>query len=156
MSEMPRDIEQPALRGPNHWRSLAVVVLVILLVAAPLIAREILNTVEAVNQNIYLIGLMLPVLSLSFAAAGVLILRRAIGKESLDIIWYRRKRAEIVGTLLLVVGTLIVVGIVSMLGSRFGLVTERYRLSYSGRLELVYFVALTVPPRSFLGHTVRG
>ena len=81
VSETPPDIEQRSPQGPSRGRTLAFVVLVVLLVAAPLIAREILDTVEAVKQNVYLIELVLPALSLSLAAAGVLILRRAIGKE---------------------------------------------------------------------------
>jgi len=143
VSEAFPDTEHTGQQRPSRGRTLAFLVLVVLLVAAPLIAREILNTVEAAKQNVYLIGLVLPVLSLSLAAAGVLILRRVVGKEPLDIIWYRPRRAEIVGTLLLILGTPIVVGLVSMLGSRLGLVSERYRVFYSGRLDFVYFVALT-------------
>ena len=76
MSEAFPDTEHTGQQRPSRGRTLAFLVLVVLLVAAPLIVREILNTVEAVNQNVYLIGLILPTLSLSLAAAGVLMLRR--------------------------------------------------------------------------------
>ncbi len=144
MSETLHNMELRSPQGPGRGRILTCLGLTVLVVILPLVVRTTLYTSEGVSRNAYLTALILPILSLLAAAAGTLVFRRTLGNRLLDIVWIRRDRVELAGTLLLVITVPIVHGLVSSLFRRFGLATAADCGFYAGGLGLAFFLAVTI------------
>lgn len=143
MPDVPIGIETRQPQGVSRRRVFAVLGLAVLILAIPLVATKA-HTSEGVSRNPYITELILPMLFLLLAAAAVIIFRRVFREETLDIVWCRWSRSELVGTALLIVAVPIVYVLANLLVHDLGLATRHDRLFYADGLGLPFFLGVTI------------
>ena len=145
MSQEIEEIESIENKQPNRLLMLAVLLLSITAVAAPvLIARTMLYDEYGYSKNATLTHLVLPgVWSAVFLLVIVLVVRTRVAGD-LDFIWYRWSCSEVLKAILLIISVLLMWILLNFLIRKLGLPLKEDLYFWADQHGLAFFIMLTV------------
>ena len=146
MCEIPAVTDCQAPKGPSRRRILITTALAVsIIIAIPaVIGKVTLYRAQSISHSPYVTELGFPLLVLLATTGGIWILGRTLGRQALDLVWFRRSRRENVCAVLLIAGTPILYGLVHALFHHWGWATRTDRMFYADGLPMAFFVAMTI------------
>ncbi|MBC8471700.1 MAG: CPBP family intramembrane metalloprotease, partial [Planctomycetes bacterium] len=143
-SDMTEEIENSKNINFNRLRALAIILISLSFTIIPSFVSKMFYNEHGICENLFLTELVFPSLSLIFMLLAVILLKKTHIAETLDFIWYRWERSEIVKAILLIITIPIIYSITAVLVQMLGLQFQREFKYYSGQQSLAFFVSLTV------------
>lgn len=145
MPDLTEDIESSETKHPSKLLKLAVLLLSVAAVTAPiLIERTMLYDEYGINKNAFLTNLALPaVWSVVTLLAIALIVKTRVAGD-LDIVWYRWSRSEVMRAFFLILVTPLVYYPTALLMHKLGLPLKEDLYFWADQKGLAFFITLTV------------
>jgi membrane protease YdiL (CAAX protease family) len=153
LSDVTGDIESRETEQPRKLLVLAILFASIAVVVTPIVIERTLYFDEGISKNATMTQLALPAIYLLVMLLTVVVITRTCIAGSLDFVWCRWTRSELIKAFLLILAVPVVYPVFGLLLVKMGLPIKGDLLFWAGQRGLAFFVTLTVL-KAFLGPLV--